>query len=171
MFGAAEDIPSRASAYADRHGVALVNQLGYGKDGTVFSSNVATAIKVYARREPFEQEVACYRRLAERHVEDICGHHVPQLIACDAELFVVEMTLVRPPYLLDFAGAFLDVPPDFSDDVIEQWHEDKREQFGDRWPEVLNVVETMQRRAGIHMLDIHPGNIAFDPEPPQMSPQ
>jgi hypothetical protein len=35
------------------------------------------------------------------------------------------MTIVRSPFLLDFADALLDEAPDFSEDVLRQWEEDK----------------------------------------------
>jgi len=34
----------------------------------------------------------------------ILGFHVPQLLGADDELMAIEMTIVSPPYLLDFAG-------------------------------------------------------------------
>src|SRR5207253_4760660 len=64
------------------------------------------------------------------------------------------ISIVKPPYLLDFAGAYLDRSPDFPPEVMDQWHEDKAEQFGDRWPDVLAVLELLKTRYGIHLLDI-----------------
>jgi hypothetical protein len=87
---------------------------------------------------------------------------VPQLIAFDDELLVIEMTVVQPPFMLDFAGAYLADAPDFSDEVLEQWREEKVEQFGDRWPEVESAVEWLRAHLGIQLMDIHPWNIAFD---------
>ena len=72
---------------------------------------------------------------------------------------MIEMGIVKPPFLLDFAGAYLDRPPDFPPEVIEEWREQKVEQFGDRWPEVEAVLEFLRTRLGIHLTDIHPGNI------------
>jgi hypothetical protein len=71
------------------------------------------------------------------------------------------MTIVTAPYLLDFAGAHLDNAPEFSPEVMEQWRLEKIEQFGDHWPDVENVLDLMKSRFGIHLLDVHPGNIAF----------
>jgi hypothetical protein len=52
--------------------------------------------------------------LKERGVEKICDCAVPELIGYDDELLIIEMTVVTTPYVLDFAGAYLDWSPDFS---------------------------------------------------------
>jgi len=113
------------------------------------------------RGEPFQRELDCYERLRDHSVLDIRGHRVPRLLAWDHELWVIEMTTVKRPFLLDFAGAWLDNPPDFADEVVEQWHEEKLHQFGERWPDVQAVLAILQSRYGIYLLDIHPGNLTF----------
>jgi hypothetical protein len=52
---------------------------------------------------------------------------VPQLLSIDEEFRAIEMTIVRSPFLLDFADARLDEAADFSEDVLRQWEEDKGE--------------------------------------------
>ncbi len=54
-----------------------------------------------------------YLRLRELQVESIRGHAVPQLLHFDDEFLAIEMTIVSPPFCLDFGGAYLDRPPDF----------------------------------------------------------
>jgi hypothetical protein len=39
--------------------------------------------------------------------------HVPQMVAFDDDLWVIAMTLVERPFVLDFAGAYLDQAPRF----------------------------------------------------------
>ena len=73
----------------------------------------------------------------------ILGLNVPQLLRIDQEFRAIEMTIVRPPFLLDFADALLDEPPDFSEDVLRQWEEDKAEIFGERWPEVTRILAAL----------------------------
>ena len=73
------------------------------------------------------------------------------------------MTIVRKPFLLDFADALLDQSPDFSEDVLRQWEEEKAEIFGEKWCDVMRVLEAL-RGLGIHLLDINPGNIRFAEE-------
>ena len=135
--------------------------LGFGKDGNVFASSMATAIKAHARLESYEREVLCYLRLAERAIIEVCGHHVPQLIDFDDQLLIIEMTIVTRPFVLDFAGAYIDAPPDFPDDVLDQWRTEKAEESGERWPDVLSVMSELQQIAGIHLFDLNRGNIGF----------
>jgi hypothetical protein len=44
-------------------------------------------------------------------IVDVAGFAVPQLIHHDDRLWVVEMGIVSPPFVLDFAGAYLDLRP------------------------------------------------------------
>lgn len=161
MSDPSEDIEKRASLYAERRLLRIRRTLGFGKDGTVFYTDMATAVKAHSRTEPYERELACYRHLERHSVIDVCGFHVPQLISFDDELLVIEMTVVEPPFMLDFASAYLGDAPDFPEEVMEQWREEKLEQFGARWPEVESAVEWLRSRLGIQLLDIHPWNIAF----------
>ena len=164
MSGASEDIEKRASAYCERRSMGIKRQLGFGKDGTVFLTNMATAVKVHARIEPYERELTCYLHFQRHGVIEVCGFHVPQLIGFDDELLVIEMTVVERPFMLDFAEAYLGDAPDFPDDVLEQWRQETIEQFGTRWPEVESAVEWLEVRLGVQLLDIHPWNIAFADE-------
>ena len=94
-------------------------------------------------------------------MREIRGLVVPQLIRSDGELLVLEMTVVERPYLLDFAGAYLDdAALQFDDEVWETWEADNREKFGERWPEVKAVLKALEDY-GIHMLDVNPGNVAL----------
>jgi hypothetical protein len=53
----------------------------------------------------------------------------PQLVRVDDQLLVIEMSIVDRPFVLDFAGAYLDAPPEFSESIWEEWEAQKREQF------------------------------------------
>ena len=120
----------------------------------------ASAIKTHARPDAWRRELAAYRRLAERGVRDVLGHHVPQLLDFDDALLVIEMTIVQRPFLLDFASAWLDGEPDFSEEVLAEWDRQKRDQFEERWPQVARVLAAL-RRHGVYLQDVHPGNITF----------
>ena len=96
----------------------------------------------------------------EAAVKEILGFNVPQLIRFDDELLVVEMSVVSRPFVLDFAGAYLDYVPDFSDEIWSEWEAEKREQFESRWPRVLEVLGKLEE-FDIHMVDVSPSNIAF----------
>jgi len=160
-----EDIERRASLYAQRRGLELGPRLGYGKDGTIFSTLGSplgpTAVKALRRWDLYQRELACYRRLAEHGVAEVCGHSVPQFLGHDDELLVIEMTIVSRPYVLDFAGAYIDDPPEFPPEVMEERHAHWAEVFEDRWPVVHDIMARL-RLHGVHVLDPSPGNIAFE---------
>jgi hypothetical protein len=82
------------------------------------------------------------------------------LITFDDRLLVLEMTIVKRPFVLDFAGAYLDSRPDFPQDVWTDWEAEKREQFEERWPIVQKVLDAFEEM-GIYLLDVSPGNIGF----------
>jgi hypothetical protein len=56
---------------------------------------------------------------------------VPQLVHYDDELLAIEMTIVSPPFCLDFGGAYLDRPPDYSPEVWADWEAEKSDLFED----------------------------------------
>jgi len=80
----------------------------------------------------------------------------------DEALLVIEMTIVEPPFILDFASAYVDYPPEFSDDVMEDWRQQKHFQFGDNWGHVQILLDVLENTYGIYFLDPSPGNIKFD---------
>ena len=88
------------------------------------------------------------------------GFHVPQLIRADDDLRVIEMTIVTRPYVLDFAGAYLDGRPEFSEEIWAEWESQKREQFGDQWGIVEKVMSAFEG-LGIYLVDISPSNVGF----------
>jgi hypothetical protein len=140
-------------------------QLGFGVHGIVFSAERQTegppcALKVHERAADHARERDVYLRLQEHGVRLIRGCHVPQLLACDDELWIIEMSVVIRPFVLDFAGAYLDEPPDFSDEVLADWRTEKQEQFGPRWAEVQAILRELEGY-GVFMIDVNPGNIAF----------
>jgi hypothetical protein len=156
-----EDMLRRSQEYARRYALRLDRRLGFGKDGTVWETDRRTAVKVFRHDGPFRKEAAAYARLAERGVLDVNGHRVPQVERVDDGLLAIEMTIVQPPFVLDFASAYLDqAAPEFPEDVMEEWLARKREEFGLNWPRVAGVLAAL-RRFGIHMTDVHPGNIGF----------
>jgi hypothetical protein len=136
--------------------------------GTVFAAEDNTkpgffAVKFHREQRPFERECRVYQRLREERTTRILGFNVPQLLRIDEEFRAIGMTIVRPPFLLDFADALLDEAPDFSEDVLRQWEEDKAEIFGERWPEVTRILAALQA-FDIYLFDINPRNISFPEE-------
>jgi hypothetical protein len=161
-----EDLLENARAYASRQGLEIGERLGSGIHGIiqVVESKAQpgkTALKVHHDTDAYLRERRVYERLRETLVLRISGFHVPQLVRFNDELMAIEMTIVTPPFVLDFAGAYLNSPPAFSDQIWADWEAAKREQFGARWETVLLILAAL-RRFGIHMLDPSPSNIRFE---------
>src|SRR5262245_22291616 len=163
-----EDLYSLARRYALRRNITLRERLGFGIHGIVFAAEDNTkpgffAVKFHRDERPFDLECRVYERLREEQTTRILGFNVPQLLSIDVEFRAIEMTIVRSPFLLDFADAHLDEAPDFSEEVLRQWEEEKAEIFGDRWPEVTRILAALQA-LDIYLHDINPRNISFTEE-------
>jgi hypothetical protein len=74
--------------------------------------------------------------------------------------WVVEISIVTRPFVLDFAGASLDARPQFPEEAWAEWESQKREQFGHRWKTVQAVMDAFED-LGIYLVDVSPSNIAF----------
>jgi len=159
------ELVGRASEYCRRAGLELGPQLGYGVHGTVFtalgqSGPDGSAVKVHESERFYRRERDVYRRLADEGVHSVLDFRVPRILGCDDDLWVIEMTVVSPPFVLDFAGAYLDEPPDYPEDVLAEWDQEKREQFGERWPTVQAILRRLQG-FGVFLADVTPNNIQF----------
>src|SRR5438045_1910172 len=154
-----------AELYAARHQLEAPEPLGSGKDGIVLAAKrkaqpAKVAIKVLRWPEAYVREKQVYERLRDAGVESILGFNVPLLVGSDDDLRVIEMTIVERPFVLDFAGAHLDVRPDFPEETWTNWETEKRDQFEARWTMVQKIVDAFEE-LGIYLLDVSPGNIAF----------
>ncbi|HKX63549.1 MAG TPA: hypothetical protein VJS65_16955 [Verrucomicrobiae bacterium] len=163
-----EELIQNTFAYGEQHQLIVAERLGFGIHGIIHVAEGnpkagrpgRTALKAHRNLEPYRRECAAYLRLRAALITDILGFRVPQLIRADANLRIIEMTIVTRPFLLDFAGAWLDVPPDFSDEIWSEWEQDKLEQFGSRWATVQAVLGFLEER-DIHLIDVSPSNISF----------
>ena len=154
-----------ARAYAARHDLLLAERLGFGIHGSVHVvegkiKGARSAIKAHRAAEFHQRERAAYERLADAGVTEVLGFHVPQFIRADEELQVIEMTIVTRPFVLDFAGAYVGPPPEFSEEIWSEWEAEKQEQFGSRWTTVRSVMSAFED-FGIHLVDVSPSNIGF----------
>src|SRR5665213_2928215 len=154
-----------ARLYAARRQLNLTETLGSGKDGIVLVANHKTkpadvAVKILRLEDPYQREKRVYQRIAMSAVTTMLGFNVPELIDFDDGLLALEMTIVRRPFVLDFASAYLDSRPEFSEDVWTTWEEEKKEQFEGRWSAVQEVIEAFET-LGIFLLDVSPNNIGF----------
>jgi hypothetical protein len=165
-----DELARRAREYAQRRGLLVGNQLGFGVHGRVFATEcqpqtdpaiLQSAIKIHYRNADYRREREVYLRLRENQVTTVRGCHVPRLLNYDDDLLILEMSIVTRPFILDFAGAFLDQPVDFSDEVLAEWHAEKQEQFGTtKWREVQSILRHLES-LGIFMIDVTPNNIAL----------
>lgn len=159
------ELVRRAQDYCERNGSILGSPLGSGVHGSVFAVENQTemgisAIKVHEREREYCRERDVYLRLRESEITDIRGCAVPEMLRYDDELWVFEMTVVTRPFVLDFAGAYLDEPPEFSDEVLADWRAEKLEQFETYWPEVQAILRFLEGY-GVFMVDVNPGYISL----------
>ena len=160
-----------ARLYAARRQLDLAETLGSGKDGIVLAAKHKTnpadgsrsadvAVKIHCSEEAYLREKWAYQRLSIKRIKTVEGFNVPQLIDFDDALLALEMTIVKRPFVVDFAAAYLDRRPDFPEEVWAGWEEEKREQFEARWPLVQNILAAFEL-LGIYLTDISPANIGF----------
>jgi hypothetical protein len=125
---------SRAEEYCDSRRILLTGKdmLGYGSDGSVWRSSRHTAVKALFHTKNFEHELECYQRLKSAGVQHIGLFDVPFLEDFDTRLMVLEISIVRPPYLLDFGKVYLDHPPThlYDEQIMANAREEWYERFG-----------------------------------------
>lgn len=157
----------RMHTYAERHDCAFFNALGLGVDcDGVWRTNRDTAVKFFTHRTRYARELEVYHVLTAHDIFSVAGHAVPILRLFDDELLAIEMSIVRPPFLLDFAGALTDEEHQrliMDDEAMEdRYIERLQEVFEVRAPEVLTIVGAFSRATGYMLMDVHPGNIRFE---------
>lgn len=154
----------RLQTYVQARGAVLTERFGSGQDGLVYATNRESAVKCLRFAKLFKNERDVYLRLAEHECDEIAGFAVPRMIDSDDELWIVEMQIVSPPFIVDFAGASLDTRPrifrEMSEEDWAEWQEERIEMFGDDWPKVEAVMAEL-RKMGIHLGDVKPGNITL----------
>jgi hypothetical protein len=162
-----EELRGRAERYCDSRGIALNKQqmLGHGSDGAVWTTSRKSAVKAIYRLESYRCEVESYRRLKADKIAKIHLFHVPVLVDFDDTLMVIEMSIVQPPFLLDFGKVYIDsFPQDWSDSQYQRnRHTDGREKFGKRWDDVRRAMARLQG-LGICNIDPRPSNVNFGDE-------
>jgi hypothetical protein len=167
FYTPANELVRRAEAYAQSRELAIDFQypLGAGIDGSVWETSRPSALKIFVNVRTYRNEIESYRRLEAAHVDRILEFAVPRLIDTDEQLLGIEMTIVSPPFLLDFGKVYLDSPPPYWNDgeIMAEWHADGKENFGPRWSKVLSLVGMLQKY-GIWYVDPKLGNIMFGDE-------
>jgi hypothetical protein len=158
------DLVARGRKYAELSGTKLDLKapLGSGTDGAVWVTGRKSAVKALYRERNYQHELACYQRFCESGATKILDFQIPELLGHNDDLMVIEIGIVGPPYILDFAKVSLDAPPDFDDFVMQEEEARHLEYFGaERWEVVKEVMWILESQFGIHYLDPKPGNIMF----------
>ncbi len=140
--------------------IDLNRPLGQGTDGAVWKSDRDSAIKALERERNYRTELECYQRFTDQAITTLHGFSVPRLLEWNDDLLIIEMGIVTPPFVLDFAKAWLDIPPEFSDETWADWEQDGKERFEHRWPQVLELLLAL-KQYGIYYYDAKPANINF----------
>jgi len=156
------DVDKRAEQYLKNGGLTFSSCLGVGTQGSVFVCNLPArknelfdqvAIKFHDQEVAYHRELGVYLRLRDLGIEEVGDHMVPQLIDYNDELLAIEMTIVSPPFCLDFGGAYLDRPPDYSPEVWADWRTMKSEAFESNWPAVEKILAEF-KSYGIYIADV-----------------
>ena len=136
--------------------------LGAGKDGHVWRTSRLSALKIHETRSSYIPEVDAYIRLHELGLRKLAGFNLPSMLDHDDELFAIEMDVVFPPFVVDFASAFLDFPTDLIEDEGHTLADLVQSRFGERSDAVMNFYHALVDRAGIYLSDLHPNNVKFE---------
>ena len=83
------------------------------------------------------------------------------MLNSDDELLVIEMTIASPPFVIDFAGAYLDIPPDYPDEVLAEWEEEKPPAVRHKLVKVCGFLGRLES-FGIYLADVTTNNIRFE---------
>jgi len=135
-MGSNETALQHARDYAGLHELSLRDELGQGMNGVVIVAEALipspgkprlSAVKACHSEIEYTRERDVYFRLQECNLTTIRSCKVPELLEFDDDLWIIEMTIVTRPFCLDFGGAYLEKPPDFSEEVMADWQAEKIE--------------------------------------------
>jgi hypothetical protein len=154
-------------AYAQFKGIEVQckDRLGAGIDGTVWSTQRSSAVKVLYSQKTFENELEAYKRLKAAEIRQLNEFHVPLLIDFDSDKRLIEISIVKPPYVLDFGKVYFDEPPTaiYTPQQLRQAEFEARHLYGADWPRVAKLLRRLQSDFGIWYLDAKPANINLGP--------
>jgi hypothetical protein len=151
--------------YAELYKVDFTTGLGEGKDGEVFQTTRLSAVKFLHDVGYYNREIRAYRMLKELGLTQIAGFNVPALLRDDDTIWAIEMTIVRPPFIVDFVSTHTDEEIEwmgFTDDVVAEREAFWEERFGDRWLRVSQIRDDFHRLTGLALLDLSHNNIRFE---------
>jgi hypothetical protein len=142
------------------HSPVALECLGWGIGGYVFlSPQPGRVVKVH-HGHYYEVELEVYRRLRRLRLTQLFGLNIPRLLGYHEGSRLLEMDFVSAPYLLDFAGVLF-APPDFGDDVMQQWHADIEDAYGPN-AHVAYAVHHFLAKHGLYYMDFRVSNMKLD---------
>jgi hypothetical protein len=150
--------------YEVRYNLRFVDALGNGKDGRVFKTADGQAVKFFNDETIYRRELRAYQILRQRDIDGIKGFQIPQLTRWDDALLAIEMTVVQPPFLLDFASAYTQNEYDrseFTQEVLDERQTHWSDIFADDWPTVQLTSQAFTQQTGLILLDLSLNNIRF----------
>lgn len=114
--------------------------------GAVWETPEKSAVKRFYKVKQFEVERDAYIRLKSRRKRTIGIFKVPELLAYNDDLMVVEMTIVEPPYLLDFGKTYIDEKPPYAaeEEIMREYRKKLSELFGERLPAVRRALAELE---------------------------
>lgn len=126
----------------------------------MYRTNRITAIKTFKYSKQFDRELQIYQRLHQNGVYSVEAFTIPRLLDFHREFLVIEMQVVEPPFVLDFASAYIDQRPVYTEEEEEEWEQTFKENFGERW-DTVQSIRAVFRRHKIYLTDLTPRNIRF----------
>ena len=122
-----------------------------------------SALKAFHHQRNYLDKLESYQRLRAADIHELSGFAVPKLIGFEDELQVIEMSIVQPPYLLDFGKVYFDRPPTdiYDSRQLKEAENYAKQLFGNQWPDVAGLLYTLRERFGIWYVDPKPANISF----------
>lgn len=139
-------------------------RLGSGTDGEVFIvSGPQAAIKVHYDEHRFHRELAAYHRLSKIRLGQIGRFVIPTFHAADTRLLIIEMSVVRPPYLIDFGKATVDDDQGWTDEQMSMWWDKVNDVFENDASVASSIFTQLRDKAGIYQWDLSPTNLHFGP--------
>ena len=162
-----EDLLEIAQRYASHYALEICEALGSGIHGIVRAikskskRSAKRALKLHRDIDAYHREKTVYEYLRTKGVDEILGFEIPTLLHVDDQFLAIEMTIVSPPFILDFASARLDDPIHFSEEIWADWKVAKQEEFGSDWPTVENILRDFNDEHEIQILDPSRKNIRF----------
>jgi hypothetical protein len=128
-------------------------------------TQTGNAVKFFDSKILYRRELRAYQILRQRDIDEINGFQIPRLLRNDDELRAIEMSVVRPPFLLDFVSSYMFeefARLGFTDEIMQEREAHWAEVFGDRWSAVQDICNAFTRATGLVLLDLSLNNIKFE---------